>query len=250
MPIDKKVLRELVKKKLKEMSTTAAIGTGAGPIRTPFAFSRPGQATNSATKYAKKMGMKPVTRKKHTKTYDVLQEGQAILPATELDKKIAGIMKNYFGSNLGTVEDREKVRQLIRQAMIDAYKEVDFIVKELESQEEEDFLNQYGDFDYGQDIRNRDDEEMGIYESKTINEVSYRAFKRTTEASPRQKINNAMREIKFMMREIESTIHNALRLKEEMGVKSGDYWKRTGQYLSLVSEKLNKLTIKLKELAQ
>ena len=250
MPIDKKVLRELVKKKLKEMSTTAAIGTGAGPIRTPFAFSRPGQATNSATKYAKKMGMKPVTRKKHTKTYDVLQEGQAILPATELDKKIAGIMKNYFGSNLGTVEDREKVRQLIRQAMIDAYKEVDFIVKELESQEEEDFLNQYGDFDYDQDIRNRDDEEMGIYENKTINEISYRAFKRTTEASPRQKINNAMREIKYMMREIESTVHNALKLKEEMGVKSGDYWKRTGQYLSLVSEKLNKLTTRLKELAQ
>ena len=59
-----------------------------------------------------------------------------------------------------------------------------------------------------------------------------------------------MREIKYMMREIESTVHNALKLKEEMGVKSGDYWKRTGQYLSLVSEKLNKLTTRLKELAQ
>lgn len=251
MPTDKKaIIRELVKKKIKEMSTTAAIGTGAGPIRTPFAFARPNQGANPATKYAKKMGMKPVTRKKHTKTYDRLQEGQAILPAVELDKKIAGIMKNYFGSNLGTPQDREKVRELIRKAMIDAYKEVDFIVKELESQEEEDFLTQYGDFDYGQDIRNRDDQEMGIYESKTINEVSYRAFKRATEASPRQKINNAMREIKYMMREIEGTIHNALRLKEEMGVKSGDYWKRTGQYLSLVSEKLNKLSARLKELAQ
>ena len=115
MPIDKKVLRELIKKKLKEMSTTAAIGTGAGPIKTPFAFSKPGQATNAATKYAKKMGLKPVTRKKHTKTYDVLQEGQAILPATELDKKIAGIMKNYFGSNLGTPKDREKVREQERE---------------------------------------------------------------------------------------------------------------------------------------
>lgn len=251
MPTDKtQIIRELIKKKLKEMSVTAAIGTGAGPVKTPFAFSRKGQGENQATKYAKKMGLKPVTRKKHTKTYDRLGEGQAVLPVVELEKKITGIMKNYFGKNLGSSEDREKVRELIRKAMIAAYSQVDFVVKEIEAQEEEDYLNQYGDFDYGQDIRNRDDEELGIYESKTINEISYRAFKKTTEASPSQKINNSMREIKFLMREIESTIHNALKLKEEMGVKSGNYWKRTGQYLSLVSEKLNRISNNLKELSQ
>jgi len=139
MPTDRtQIIRELIKKKLKEMSVTAAIGTGAGPVKVPFAFSRKGQGDNQATKYSKKMGLKPVTRKKHTKTYDVLEEGQAVLPVVELEKKITGIMKNYFGKNLGSSEDREKVRELIRKAMIAAYTQVDFVVKEIESQEEEE----------------------------------------------------------------------------------------------------------------
>ena len=245
MPITKKVLRELVRKKLKEMNTTAAIGTGAGPIRTPFAFSKPGQKTNAATKYAKKMGMKPVK----------VTEGQAIMAATELEKRINQIMKDNFG-NLSTVEARDKVKADIRQALIKAYSDLNFVVKEMEDmplspEEEEDILRgaEYWEDRFATKIG--DDFESGaIYETKVINEVSYRAFKRVTEATPRQKINNAMREIKYMMRDIEGTVNNALRLKEDMGVKSGNYWKRTNQYLSIVSEKLNRLSNKIKELSQ
>ena len=245
MPITKKVLRELVRKKLKEMNTTAAIGTGAGPIRTPFAFSKPGQKTNAATKYAKKMGMKPVK----------VTEGQAIMAATELEKRINQIMKDNFG-NLSTVEARDKVKADIRQALIKAYSDLNFVVKEMEDmplspEEEEDILRRA---EYWEDrfaTKIGDDFESGaIYETKVINEVSYRAFKRVTQATPRQKINNAMREIKYMMRDIEGTVNNALRLKEDMGVKSGNYWKRTNQYLSIVSEKLNRLSNKIKELSQ
>lgn len=245
MPITKKVLRELVRKKLKEMSTTGAIGTGAGPIRTPFAFSKPGQKTNAATKYAKKMGMKPVK----------VTEGQAIMAATELEKRINQIMKDNFG-NLSTVEARDKVKADIRQALIKAYSDLNFVVKEMEDmplspEEEEDILRRAEDWEDRFAIKIGDDFESGaIYETKVINEVSYRAFKRVTQATPRQKINNAMREIKYMMRDIEGTVNNALRLKEDMGVKSGNYWKRTNQYLSIVSEKLNRLSNKIKELSQ
>lgn len=245
MPIDKKALRELVRKKLKEMSTTGAIGTGAGPIRTPFAFSKPGQKTNAATKYAKKLGMKPVK----------VTEGQAIMAATELEKRINQIMKDNFG-NLSSVEARDKVKADIRQALIKAYTDLDFVVKEMEDrplspEEEEDILRRGEEWEDRFATKIGDDIESGaIYETKVINEVSYRAFKRATEATPRQKINNAMREIKYMMRDIEGTVNNALRLKEDMGVKSGNYWKRTNQYLSLVSEKLNRLSNKIKELAQ
>jgi hypothetical protein len=240
-------LRELVRKRLKEMSATGAIGVGAGPIRTPYAFSRPGQKTNAATQNAKKMGMKPVK---------VVKEGQAIMAATELETRINKIMKDNFG-NLGSVADRDKVRQEIRQALINAYADLDFIVKEAElsPEEEENLLRRIAQWEDEEADKyagkNYDDFEAGaIYESKVINEVSYRSFRRATEATPRQKINNAMREIKFMMRDIEGTVDNALRLKEEMGVKSGNYWKRTNQYLSLVSEKLTKLSNKIKELSQ
>ena len=51
-------IRSLVRELLDEESATGAIGVGAGPIMTPFAFARKGQGKNAATKTAEKQGFK------------------------------------------------------------------------------------------------------------------------------------------------------------------------------------------------
>ena len=77
-----------------------------------------------------------------------------------------------------------------------------------------------------------------------------REYKKSTEATPKQKIGNSIRGIKKQIREIDKTIDYALRLKNEMEVKSGNYWKNTSKDISKIEEKLNKISHKLKELSK
>ena len=48
----KEYIRSLVQQELEEISATGAIGVGAGPIMTPFAFAKKGQKKNADTKNA------------------------------------------------------------------------------------------------------------------------------------------------------------------------------------------------------
>ena len=54
----KEYIRSLVQQELEEMSGTGAIGVGAGPIMTPYAFAKKGQKKNAATATAEKEGWK------------------------------------------------------------------------------------------------------------------------------------------------------------------------------------------------
>lgn len=83
-----------------------------------------------------------------------------------------------------------------------------------------------------------------------INEISYRQYMRQTDATPKQKINNSLKEMKKKVREIEQIARHNIRLKNEMDVNSGDYWKSTSKHLNYISEKLIKVSNQLKELGQ
>lgn len=87
-----------------------------------------------------------------------------------------------------------------------------------------------------------------ISNKKSINEASYKDF-RKNEGSPKQKIGTAIKEIKKQITEVERRISHCIKLKEEMGVNSGSYWNSTSKYLSNLSEKLNHLSINIKNLS-
>jgi hypothetical protein len=53
----KEYIKSLIRKQLEEISATGAIGVGAGPIMTPYAFSK-GKGKNKATKQAEEEGWK------------------------------------------------------------------------------------------------------------------------------------------------------------------------------------------------
>lgn len=78
-----------------------------------------------------------------------------------------------------------------------------------------------------------------------LNEVSYREFRKNTEATPKQKIGNSMREVARKINEINKLIKYNKKLKEDMGMGSGKYWKSTKNTLSRLSEKIKTLNTEI-----
>ena len=83
-----------------------------------------------------------------------------------------------------------------------------------------------------------------------INEASYREFKKDPNSTPSQKVNRGIAEVNKMLAEIEKIVHNNLRLKTETGVSSSNFWKSTGARFGKMSERLNRINNKLKDLSQ
>lgn len=87
-----------------------------------------------------------------------------------------------------------------------------------------------------------------LTERANLNEISYRAYKKDTDATPKQKIGNAMKLIKKKINEIKKLVDYNSRLKEEMGVGANDYWKSTQSQLHSIAEDLNQLSNKFRNL--
>jgi hypothetical protein len=80
--------------------------------------------------------------------------------------------------------------------------------------------------------------------------VSYRDYKKDETASPSQKVNKGIQEVNAMLAEIEKIVHNNLRLKTEMGVNSGQFWKKTSGRIGKINERIVRISNKLKELSK
>jgi hypothetical protein len=80
--------------------------------------------------------------------------------------------------------------------------------------------------------------------------VSYRDYKKDETASPSHKVNKGIQEVNAMLAEIEKIIHNNLRLKTEMGVNSGQFWKKTSGRIGKINERIVRISNKLKELSK
>jgi hypothetical protein len=89
------------------------------------------------------------------------------------------------------------------------------------------------------------------FQSRTnINESiteSYRRFKKKV-TNPRQQMNNSVREIEKHLREVDKIVEYNLKLKTEMDVGGGTFYEGTNKRLARISERMNKLNNKLKEL--
>ena len=85
---------------------------------------------------------------------------------------------------------------------------------------------------------------------KTLNEVSYREYKKDPTSTPQQKVNRGIMEVNKMLAEIEKIVTNNLRLKTETGVQSGHFWKTTGKRFAKINERMLRVAHRLKELSQ
>lgn len=122
------LIKELLYEELYEISTTS----GAGQYSTPFAFSKKNQKGNRAVAILKKIGYKQVERPKrpsNTKLFTFLQEGTAIITTSSIDKKVANVLSSHFRW-VTDAQEREDIRNKIKDAFIDAYKIKGFTINE------------------------------------------------------------------------------------------------------------------------
>ena len=82
-----------------------------------------------------------------------------------------------------------------------------------------------------------------------LNEISYNEYRKDPIASPKSKINNSINFINRGMKEIEKVVNQNVRLKQEIGVDNGIYWKSSRENLTKISERLLRVSKQLKELA-
>jgi hypothetical protein len=82
-----------------------------------------------------------------------------------------------------------------------------------------------------------------------LQEVSYNAYKKDPSKTSKQKVNSSILEINRRLREVEKVVNHNIRLKQEMGVDNAIYWKSSREGIAKITERLVRVTQKLKELA-
>lgn len=75
----------------------------------------------------------------------------------------------------------------------------------------------------------------------------YHAFRDDEGTTTKQKIGNSLFAVRNKLSEIEKSIDMVLRLKNEMGMRRDEYWKRSERALRKIEEKLSRISRKMKE---
>ena len=83
---------------------------------------------------------------------------------------------------------------------------------------------------------------------ENVNEGHYHNYRNDESLTPKQKIGYSMREVRDKLNELDKLVKMNVRLKNEIGVDSTSYWKRTHTAMKKISERLVKLANKVGQL--
>jgi hypothetical protein len=206
---------------LDEMSTTA----GVPGFESPYAF---GQADDDTIEA---MGMKRV--KKTNKIFKPM----------ESKSSYKNMMAEMYGIKSNINEAVNPQMDKLVRAFIDkiadrnGYPTSEAITAVFESLKRQGFLHKSVDY--------KSPSGYSIEEA-----VSYREYKKDETATPSQKVNKSIMEVNKMLAEIERVIAYNLKLKNESGVNSGQFWKSTGVRFSKINERMVRISNRLKELSK
>lgn len=92
--------------------------------------------------------------------------------------------------------------------------------------------------------------EVSLFKKIMLGEGSYREYKKDETISNKKKVNLAIKEVSRMMFEIEKIVNQNIKLKTETGIDSNKYWKSTHSRLNKISERMIKVSNKIKNLRQ
>ena len=83
---------------------------------------------------------------------------------------------------------------------------------------------------------------------ENVNEGKYHDYRNDESLTAKQKIGYSMREVRDKLNELDKLVKMNVRLKNEIGVDSTSYWKRTHTAMKKISERLVKLANKVGQL--
>lgn len=87
---------------------------------------------------------------------------------------------------------------------------------------------------------------MKMAKETLISEISYKDYKKDESATSKQKVNRAIREINSKLYKIEGILNRNIKLKSEAGVDNTKYWKSTRSNLHKISEKMQRISERLR----
>jgi len=83
---------------------------------------------------------------------------------------------------------------------------------------------------------------------KVMSELNYRDYKKDESMSAQKKVNTSIKEVNRKLYEIERIIHQNNKLKTEMGVTNGNYWKSTQAKFGKISERMVRIGSAIRKL--
>ena len=90
-----------------------------------------------------------------------------------------------------------------------------------------------------------------LVKEELLNEISYRRFaEKVSKVSPERKITRALQEVAKRIKEIDQVIEYSNRLKTENTIKKESFWSNKTEQLTVLSEKLNEISNKIRTLSQ
>ena len=281
----KNTIRELIEDdiELDEASVTGAIDGGAGPPKTPFAFSgKRKKDKKKRNKIASQSGYSIAEAKFHVKVrglgsviVDASGKGEAkmivakqlkkrkdiesvtrvgVSKAKQIDKKLESVIEaapTGRASVVGLSGNKDLVipKNQMSKAKGQYKKMMNFLMKAGKS------MNQPGEIDTM--VMHMEDaygEMLALWKNvkevkkESVNEGKYHDYRNDETMTPKQKIGRSMMEVRDTLKTLESIVGMNIRLKNEIGVDSTSYWKRTHVAMKNISERLVKLANKVGQL--
>lgn len=269
----KEYIKQLAREVMSEESATGAIGVGAGPIMTPAAFAPKGQKKNAATKYAEKEGWKQAKgMPKHSKMLDykelwpgkksAMNENiEDLAKQTKEALKKLGRETNYLyekPSNDWNEYDISNAKSILSK------------IKKLKEYSNYDKPSTFGAASgytapsgytgpssaskgggyYATDVKETMEQ---MVKEELLNEVTYSKFKNEVKfRTKNEQLHKAIREVKRKLSEIDRIVEYTSRMKQELseGEEGLKYWKNTEKNIATISEMVNQLNNKIKNLHQ
>jgi len=217
-------LKEYIKQLTREILDEESTSGDAGGYMTPAAFARKGQGKNTATKYAEKEGWKvtkgETTMPSDSKMYDY---------KTLTGKKKKGV-KIYKESGY---DQPSKYGAASGYGAASPYSAA----------------SKYG----AASEYTKNESLIDIVKEELLNEVTYHKFKNEVKfRTKNEQLHKAIREVKRKLSEIDRIVEYTSRMKQELseGEEGIRYWKNTEKNIATISEMVNQLNNKIKNLHQ
>ncbi len=121
-------------------------------------------------------------------------------------------------------------------------------IKEEELEEENTTADAGGEYDTPKAFKKKKKKDESLFRkmSRAMNEISYKAYKTDESLNSKQKVNKAIKEVAGQLYKIERTINQNIKLKTEDGVSSTQYWKSTRGNLRKISERMMRISERLR----
>jgi hypothetical protein len=224
----KEIIRTIVKEIQSEKELEEMTGTGAvAGYDTPNAFSKPGQTAKKNKRLANVTGGEVV---------DDLEEGLTSSAGAPFSKpsEVAGKNAKLAKLSGGTIVGEEK-DWLKNDVPANSKKPLEIKPTATDCSDSGEIADKSGM------VLAKDDDEASLNENRWL------AIK-NEDGSPKSKMSKGITSIKQQLGEVEKFVNWYSKIKNENGVKRGDYYKRTNKSLHKIKERLMNLSEKIRTL--